>query len=402
MGRQYEETHPWIDFHLNLSKGADHALWIHLGEARSKIEEVLNSPLKPGVAERMREMVVIRGYHGTAAIEGNTLTEEQIAEQLDGSLRLPESQEYLATEIQNIDDAYRYALDHLYTTPPPDHGQVEITPALIKGCHHELMKDLPEMTERPGQFRDHAVGVNNYRAPTARDVGYLVDQLCTWINSTAATRDDMKHIMAIKKAAMAHLYLAWIHPFEDGNGRVARLIEFFILVSAGVPIEVAHLMNDYYNGTRARYYAVLDRSSREPLGAMGFLRYAVEGLVERLRDQLQMVKTHQLDLAWESYVYERFRDEPRTETQHRRRDLVLALSRRPDGPVRRADIPKIDPDLAVAYATTTARALSRDLNALLNAGLIGRALGARYWARKELMESFKPWHYEVSTAAEAS
>ena len=45
----------------------------------------------------------------------------------------------------------------------------------------------------------------------------------------------------ILKATLAHLYIAWIHPFGDGNGRTARLVEFMLLSRAGVPSPSAHL-----------------------------------------------------------------------------------------------------------------------------------------------------------------
>lgn len=55
---------------------------------------------------------------------------------------------------------------------------------------------------------------------------------------------------AIFKAVVAHLYLAWIHPVGDGNGRTARLVEFQILLSSGVPSPAAHLLSNHYNQTR--------------------------------------------------------------------------------------------------------------------------------------------------------
>ncbi|WP_433223897.1 Fic family protein [Dactylosporangium sp. CS-047395] len=47
--------------------------------------------------------------------------------------------------------------------------------------------------------------------------------------------------LAMIKAMLAHLYLAWIHPFGDGNGRTARLIESQLLLQAGVPVPAANV-----------------------------------------------------------------------------------------------------------------------------------------------------------------
>ena len=55
--------------------------------------------------------------------------------------------------------------------------------------------------------------------------------------------------IAILRAITAHLYLIWIHPFGDGNGRLARLVEFTILLKSGIPSIAAHLLSNHYNAT---------------------------------------------------------------------------------------------------------------------------------------------------------
>ncbi len=68
----------------------------------------------------------------------------------------------------------------------------------------------------------------------------------------------MRFAVTVAKAVLAHLYIAWIHPFADGNGRTARLVEFQILAQSGlIPLPAANLLRDHYNKTRDRYYAEL-------------------------------------------------------------------------------------------------------------------------------------------------
>ena len=91
-------------------------------------------------------------------------------------------------------------------------------------------------------------------------------------------------------AALAHLHLAWIHLFGDGNGRISRLLEFEILLRASIPVPAAHLLSDHYNKTRDHYYAILERTSRADGYPMeDFVHYAIEGLVDGLREQLQKI-----------------------------------------------------------------------------------------------------------------
>ena len=67
----------------------------------------------------------------------------------------------------------------------------------------------------------------------------------------------LEPVMPILSAILAHLYLAWIHPFGDGNGRSARLLEFGVLLTGRVPTVAAHLLANFYNDTRSEYYRQL-------------------------------------------------------------------------------------------------------------------------------------------------
>ena len=73
-----------------------------LGEAASKCEHIAGVPLAPEVAKRVHQLYLAKGAAATTAIEGNSLSEEEVERLIDGSLVLPASQQYLADEVQNI------------------------------------------------------------------------------------------------------------------------------------------------------------------------------------------------------------------------------------------------------------------------------------------------------------
>jgi hypothetical protein len=98
--RTYEKTHPWITFKLDLRRAAP-AFWMLLGEARSKCEHIANVPLRPATAEQLHLLYLAKGALATTAIEGNTLSEDEVVRHLEGKLRLPPSKEYLTREIDN-------------------------------------------------------------------------------------------------------------------------------------------------------------------------------------------------------------------------------------------------------------------------------------------------------------
>lgn len=382
--RIYQRTHPWITFKADLTS-APPAFWILLGEARSKVEHIAGSHLKPQVAEDLHVLYLARGVHATTAIEGNTLTVEESTQLVQGRLELPESRQYLATEQRNIVTAIDAILDALMKGAPR-----KLTPELVLEFNRQALNGLElESDVVPGSIRGHSVVVARYRGAPAEDCEYLLGRLCDWLNGPEfePRSPELRLPYAIIKAVLAHLYLAWIHPFGDGNGRTARLIEVHILLSAGVPTPAAHLLSNHYNQTRAEYYRQLERASQSGGDVLPFLIYAVGGLVDGLREQLAVIRRYEFDDRWEQFVYETF-GPAESKVEQRRRRLVLAISRSSE-PVPRARLMTLTTDLALAYGARGGRTLARDIPEILATGLIEETPeGCR--ARKELIRAFLP------------
>lgn len=143
---------------------------------------------------------------------------------------------------------------------------------------------------------------NVYRGAPAADCEFLLGRLCEWLNSEefAAPDEELKVPLALVKAVVAHIYLAWIHPFGDGNGRTARLVEFHILLASGVPVPAAHLLSDHYNLTRSQYYRELAKASKSGGDILPFIAYALNGFLDGIREQIKRVREQQMRVAWEN------------------------------------------------------------------------------------------------------
>ena len=381
--RTYQQTHPWLDFSLDL-RHLDYTTWLLLGEAISKTEHIAGVPLDPDAAERLHAVYLAKGALATTAIEGNTLTEDEVREHLAGRLQLPPSRQYLGQEIDNIVDACNRIGNAVI-----GEGAGPITVEQIREYNKLVLRELPlDQDVVPGELRRHSVMVGRYRGAPAEDCEFLLGRFCEWLNALDPP-ENLEQPYSILAAVAAHLYFVWIHPFADGNGRTARLIEFRYLLQAGFPTPAAHLLSNFYNLTRSEYYRQLDNASRSG-GQMGeFIAYAVRGLVDQLRDQLQVIRDLQWDTTWRNYVYERFgRGSP---TQLRRRSLVLELSKvtESEGWVQSAHIPDLSARLAHEYANKTLKTLSRDLNAIAKMKLIQRT-GRRVRANRRLILAFLP------------
>jgi Fic family protein len=356
-----------------------------LGEAASKCEHLAGVPLKPKTAERLHLLYLAKGALATTAIEGNTLTEEEVLKRIQGTLRLPPSKEYLGHEIDNIVHACNEIRNEVAAGKP-----LEISAARIQHFNRQVLAGLPLREEVvPGEIRTYSVGVGAYRDAPAENCAYLLDRLCTWLNSGDFKLEDAVSplVTAVLKAIVAHLYIAWIHPFGDGNGRAARLVEFQILLDSGFPAPAAQLLSNHYNQTRSEYYRQLDYTSRSKGDEIPFLEYAAQGLVDGLRDQIAEVQRQQLELAWQDYVHEILRGKGST-SDRRRLQLILDLSQHPE-PVRRTELPRISPEVAALYVRKGPKTLTRDINYLLEKGLLV-ADGDAYRAQKEIILAFLP------------
>ena len=383
--RDYEESHPWITFKATDVNNLPPRTWMLLGEARAICEQISSTPLRPSIAQELEDIALIKGVQATTAIEGNTLNEEQVAGIYREEYTAPPSREYQQREVRNVFSALNDIDMHIANaTLGP------VTADLICDFNRRVL-DALEFTPdiRIGEFRDHSVIVGKYRGAPAQDCRYLTQRLAAWLESEVFDSDDPEtdFALTVVQVLYAHLYIAWIHPFGDGNGRTARLLEYMLMARSGhVPLLAAHLLSNHYNLTRDRYYRELEAASRTG-STSNFVAYAAQGLVDGLREQLELVRAQQLDLAWTSYVNKTMDRFPTSKASDRQRALVLALPE--STAISREDLTLLTPPLAALYAGTGPRTLSRDLNRLLDEGLILRE-GRNWKANTDVMFTFLP------------
>ncbi|WP_211099478.1 Fic family protein [Skermanella aerolata] len=361
-----------------------------LGEIGSKCDHIAGVPLAPDVAEKIHQLYLTKGALATTAIEGNTLSEEEAGQIISGKLKLPPSQEYLAQEIKNICHATNEITKMIY-----ENGKILITVELLKYLNSMVLEKL-EVDEDvvPGKIREHSVVVGRYRCAPPQDCDYLLEKMCETLNNFPCP-DNAKAAFNVIKAVYAHLYFVWIHPFGDGNGRTARLIELCILMSAGFAQPTTHLLSNYYNRTRNKYYEALDRAVESEDQVVAFIKYSATGLAEGLREQIAYIREQQWRVAWINYIHKEF-EEKNSPTDVRRRKLVLCLSEMGTVvPVNKISI--LTPELSIEYHLKTPKTVIRDVNALIEMGLIERRRGGIV-ANREKILAFLPWRNRDETS----
>ena len=228
--------------------------------------EGLNQP-KP--QPYLRKSNRIRKVQGSLAIEGNTLSLDQVTALIEGKTVIGDKKNI--REVVNAIEVY----DRMERYDP------FLQKDLLK-AHKAMMAGL---IKSAGQWRRGNVGIMkgdavSHVAPQANRVGQLMDDLFKF------SRDDTHHLLI--RGCVFHYELEFIHPFEDGNGRIGRFWHSLLLhayheVFRYIPVE--SLIRDHQQD----YYAVLEISDRQG-DSTPFVEFALSMIDRALAEFLDDLK----------------------------------------------------------------------------------------------------------------
>ena len=271
-----------------------------IGEAIGRAEEAaLSTNL------RLRRINRIRTILGSLAIEGNTLSEEQVSTILDGKPVVAPLRE--VQEVRNAIKAYQQY---------PRWGAVSESDLL--NAHEVLMAGL---LDAPGHYRRGGVAVTgagevHHIEPPADRVPHLMLDLLSWLGSRT------EHPLIA--SSVFHFEFKFIHPFEDGNGRMGRLWQTLILTRwkplfADVPVEsrIHARQSEYYDAIRESS----DRGESTP-----FIAFMLETILEAIWESGTTDQVSDQVIDQEARLLVGLRDGPKTATELM---AALGLSHRP-------------------------------------------------------------------------
>lgn len=246
-------------------------------------------PLNERVLAGLRQSARLVSTHYSTQIEGNRLTQAQVELVLIRGERIRQ-RERDEKEVKGyyaaLDYAESYAAEHLAITET----YVRTLHALVMAGGKKRCKPTPY---RDGQnvIRDSASGGIVYMPPEAGDVPSLMKEMVDWINHHAA--DVPIPIVA----AVAHYQFATIHPYYDGNGRVARLLTNTVLHQHGYGLRGIYNLEEYYARNLHDYYAVLDVGrghnyymGRAESDISGWVGYFIAGMAESFENVREMMQ----------------------------------------------------------------------------------------------------------------
>ena len=362
-----------------------------LGWCDAALETLRAAPAPPEVRRRLLDAALAKAVAGTTALAGASVSEEEAAGLVAGR-RLPASQRHVENEARNVLDAHRA----LIAEAAEGGGAGPVAPEQVLRLHGMAGRGLGKrFGGAPGRFRTGDLPDAPLPCPPGRQVSGLVERLCEWlegqfgtpvaVGTRAGTPGATQAGDPVAHAVAAHAYLSWIRPFEDGNGRTARLVESSILLSSGTPAAASLLLSAHYGETPREYRRQLRQAARDR-SVTSFLAYAVAGFRDGLDALVEAVRRPQLEAAWRVLVFKRFAEQPHLKRSvlKRRRDLVLALPTRES--FRLGDATALDPWIARAYRSLSERTLRRDLEVLAEMGLLAEEDG-EYRANTAVLRS---------------
>lgn len=234
---------------------------------------------------QLRKSNQIKSIRASLAIEGNSLSEEQVTALINQKPVMGSAREIL--EVKNAIATY----DQLGTFDYKSKRSYLTT-------HNLLMKGL---VDRPGQFRVAEVGVfkgskASHVAPPAWNVDHLMNQLFNYVRRS---EDNL-----ILKSCVFHYEMEFIHPFMDGNGRMGRLWQTVILMQENPVFEflpIEYQIKENQSG----YYKALESSDKSGKCTV-FIEYLLDVIAVSLGELVNQQRVNYTDIERVKYFAQVF------------------------------------------------------------------------------------------------
>ena len=242
---------------------------------------LLEQELVPSLALQLSQENQILATHHSTSIEGNPLSPHDVTNIILGDA-IPTTKS--EKEVKN----YFQAINRVNVLVK-QHQPLSI--ALTLQLHKELMHGLYH--GEPGHFRDSEVFIGHKTKTDlvvkhlppfnkASEIEDAIGELYEWVNYS---KEELHPLI---RAGILHHQFAYIHPFFDGNGRLARILTAYFLLLKQYEVVRYFILDDYYDIDRQQYSDMLH--SADEGEATGWLEYFLEGIAFSLQAALARIK----------------------------------------------------------------------------------------------------------------
>lgn len=278
---------------------------LNIGKIESIKGAIDNSPIIPSWEKSFQQDAAIRTVHYGTHLEGNDLSLGQaklIFEQADKkddnkSAEIIADQAGVVARERDIQEVlnYRKVLEYLDTLREKTQRFTRyLEDEIVK--IHRLTVDKILTEEQSGVYRDKKVVVKDastgevtFRPPNPVEIPFQIEHFLEWLNSFVS-----KDIHPVIRAGITHYELVRIHPFIDGNGRVARAFATLVLFRENYDIKRFFSLEEYYDKNIVEYYQAL-QSVSVTNDLTNWLEYFTFGLAMELDSVRQKIKDLSLD-----------------------------------------------------------------------------------------------------------
>lgn len=259
----------------------------NIGIIEASREVIDHAPLLPYYEKKFRDDALVRTVHYGTHIEGNELNLSQAERVLAGESVVARDRDIW--EVIN----YRKVMDYISVV---QNSNYEITEEVVKKIHkitvHRIMPEQESGEYRKKQviLKNSKTGEVSFRPPLAVAVSYQIRDLLSFINS-----NSNKDIHPVLKSGIVHYELVRIHPFLDGNGRVARALATLILFLEGYDIRKFFSLEEYFDKDASSYYEALQSVQKSKGDLTFWLEYFTQGLAIELSKIKERVERISID-----------------------------------------------------------------------------------------------------------
>ncbi|MFA5871022.1 MAG: Fic family protein [Candidatus Paceibacterota bacterium] len=238
----------------------------------------LGGPVPPYIFFQIKNIFQILESLGSARIEGNRTT---LAEFVEKIIENPNRETKIEKdkEIFNIEKAIEFIEENIK-------NEVKIGRSLISEVHKILVDGLTpppsgEGSNFPGELRPINVSISKsvHIPPDTTKISEYFDELIDFINQPL---DSQYHLLMI---ALSHHRMAWIHPFDNGNGRLIRMFTYALLIKQGFKVKSGRILNPtaVFCMDREKYYSMLALADTgEEENVLAWCLYVLEGMREEI------------------------------------------------------------------------------------------------------------------------
>ena len=340
-------------------------------------EAAFNLMLPPEWHDQLDRLNRVRAVYGTTALEGNPLSEEQVAESLadrDTERRRTREQ----TQIRNAGNAQTWVRSRF----GDDKAPLQLDGILE--MHRLMTQHSDETNNVPGRFRRNRVVVGTpalggvHRGAPPADIPRLMDGFVAFINSATVQGEP-----PVIRALLGHFFLVTIHPFGDGNGRVSRLVEAALLYQGGYNVHGFYGLSNYFYRNGDEYKMRLQESRKaQPFDVSPFVNFALDGFAAELGGINNFIKTKLNRLVYRDTMlraYNQRAGKRRRVLNAREHSLLTFLldETEPEDPFAEKPSKQISfgdliasPYVRSAYRSVTPRTFRRELIRLADLGFI--------------------------------